>query len=125
MVPDGLGTALKPSWEPICLARKPLSEKTVAANCLRWGTGAINVDGCRVGTADDLNGGRYSDNKIGNDGATYGAGINKRSASDYAQPLGRFPANLCLSWPEDEYELRPDITKSQMRELSRWFDENA
>src|SRR6185312_2012296 len=43
-----LGTSLKPAWEPICLARKPLSEKTVAANVLRWGTGAINVDGCRV-----------------------------------------------------------------------------
>jgi site-specific DNA-methyltransferase (adenine-specific) len=45
------GTALKPAWEPICLARKPLSESTVAANVLRWGTGAINVDGCRVGFA--------------------------------------------------------------------------
>ena len=49
-VGNGWGTALKPAWEPICLARKPLSEKTVAANVLRWGTGAINVDGCRVET---------------------------------------------------------------------------
>lgn len=48
MVPDGLGTALSPAFEPICLARKPLSEKTVAANVLRWGTGAINVDGGRI-----------------------------------------------------------------------------
>ncbi len=47
---DGWGTALKPANEPIVVARKPLSEKTVAANVLRWGTGAINVDGCRVGT---------------------------------------------------------------------------
>ena len=46
---EGWGTALKPAWEPICLARKPLSEKTVAANVLRWGTGAINVGACRVG----------------------------------------------------------------------------
>jgi site-specific DNA-methyltransferase (adenine-specific) len=45
-----LGTALKPATEPICLARKPLSEKTVAANVLKHGTGAINIDGCRVGT---------------------------------------------------------------------------
>ena len=36
---EGWGTALKPAWEPICLARKPLSEKTVAANVLRWGNG--------------------------------------------------------------------------------------
>ena len=46
---DGWGTALKPACEPICVARKPLSEPNVAANVLKWGTGAINVDGCRVG----------------------------------------------------------------------------
>ena len=43
----GMGTALKPAWEPICLARKPLIG-TVAANVLAHGTGAINVDACRV-----------------------------------------------------------------------------
>jgi hypothetical protein len=48
LVPDGLGTDLKPAHEPICLARKPLSEKTIALNVLRWGCGAINVDGCRI-----------------------------------------------------------------------------
>jgi site-specific DNA-methyltransferase (adenine-specific) len=46
---DGCGTALKPAHEPICLARKPLTG-TVAANVTEHGTGAINVDGCRVGT---------------------------------------------------------------------------
>ena len=45
---SGWGTALKPAHEPICMARKPLVG-TVAANVLRHGTGAINVDGCRVG----------------------------------------------------------------------------
>ncbi len=49
---EGWGTALKPANEPICLARKPLSEATVAANVLKWGTGAINVDGCRVAAVD-------------------------------------------------------------------------
>ena len=49
---QGWGTALKPANEPICMARKPLVG-TVAANVLAWGTGAINVDGCRVGTEDD------------------------------------------------------------------------
>ncbi|GGD19959.1 hypothetical protein GCM10011335_23590 [Aureimonas glaciei] len=44
----GWQTALKPAWEPICLARKPV-EGTVAENCLKWGTGALNVGGCRVG----------------------------------------------------------------------------
>ena len=47
---DGWGTALKPAMELICLARKPLSEKTVAKNVLKHGTGALNIDGCRVGT---------------------------------------------------------------------------
>ncbi|XUU60663.1 DNA methyltransferase [Erythrobacter sp. HA6-11] len=45
----GFGTALKPAWEPICLARKPISEKSVAAQVLATGTGAVNVDACRVG----------------------------------------------------------------------------
>lgn len=45
---DGWGTALKPAHEPICLARKPLSEKTVAANVKRWGTGAINIESSRT-----------------------------------------------------------------------------
>src|SRR5690606_26807005 len=45
---DGWGTALKPAFEPIVLARKPLAEKTVARNVLTHGTGAINVDACRI-----------------------------------------------------------------------------
>jgi len=45
---EGWGTALKPALEPITVARKPLSEKTVAENVLKWGTGGINIDGSRV-----------------------------------------------------------------------------
>jgi hypothetical protein len=56
---DGWGTALKPAHEPIVMARKPLTGKTVASNVLEFGTGAINVDGCRVGTTDNLSGGTY------------------------------------------------------------------
>jgi len=47
---EGWGTALKPAHEPICLARKPLSEKSVAQNVLKWGTGGLNIDKSRVGT---------------------------------------------------------------------------
>lgn len=47
---EGWGTALKPAHEPIVLARKPLSEKTVAENVLKWGVGGINIDECRIGT---------------------------------------------------------------------------
>jgi len=88
---QGWGTALKPALEPICLARKPLSEKNIAANVLRWGTGAINVDGCRVGTADDLNGGTYS----GSDAKETAPGWRMANAKrEFAQPIGRWPANL-------------------------------
>lgn len=49
---EGWGTALKPAHEPVCLARKPLSEATVAANVLRWATGAVNIDAGLVGSSD-------------------------------------------------------------------------
>ena len=47
------GTALKPAWEPVCMARKPL-QGTVAANFAAHGTGGLNIDGCRVGTTKDV-----------------------------------------------------------------------
>lgn len=56
---QGFGTAIKPSHEPIVVARKPFPG-TVAANVLKYGTGGLNIDGCRVATADNLNGGCYS-----------------------------------------------------------------
>jgi DNA modification methylase len=55
---NGWGTALKPAWEPIIVARKPLIG-TVAANVLKHGTGGINIDGCRIETSENLNGGAY------------------------------------------------------------------
>lgn len=51
-VGDGMGTALKPSFEPICLARKPL-DGTTAQNLAKWGTGALNIDDCRLGDRGD------------------------------------------------------------------------
>lgn len=95
---QGWGTALKPANEPICMARKPLEAKlTVAQNVQKYGTGALNIDASRIATNDNLNGGRYSDNKQGDDGNSYGKGINLRSASDYSQPEGRWPANVILN----------------------------
>ncbi len=57
----GWGTALKPAWEPICMARKPL-DGTVAANVVAHGCGGLNVDGCRVGDEARLYEGRYPAN---------------------------------------------------------------
>lgn len=50
---DGWNTALKPSIEPAVLARKPLSEQGIAANILKWGTGGLNIDACRMPVTDD------------------------------------------------------------------------
>jgi len=107
---QGWGTALKPALEPITVARKPLIG-TVAANVLAHGTGALNIDGCRVATDDGLNGGRYSDNKKGEDGNSYGRGINERSANNYQQPAGRWPANFLSDGSEEVLAGFP-ITKS-------------
>ncbi len=85
-----------PANEPIVLARKPLSEKTIAENVMKWGTGGLNIDGCRIPTEDNLNGGRYSDKKGDITCNVYTPTINKRSKSDYKQPTGRFPANVIL-----------------------------
>ena len=117
---EGWGTALKPAHEPICMARKPLAEKTVAENCLKWGTGGINIDGCRVGTSDNLNGGAYSggDKKQG-DASSYFTGTK---AGKYQQPLGRFPANLILSWQEDEYMLRLDVSIEDLIKLKQYYE---
>jgi site-specific DNA-methyltransferase (adenine-specific) len=59
---EGWGTALKPAHEPICMARKPLSEKTIAENVLKHGTGGINIDDCRIGSDEEL--GRFPANII-------------------------------------------------------------
>lgn len=88
---EGYGTALKPATEFWTLARKPLSENTVAANVLKWGTGGININGCRI----DYNGetpnlGGRANAKMGGEG--YGFDVNGRP--EEANNKGRFPANV-------------------------------
>jgi predicted RNA methylase len=93
---SGWGTALKPAWEPIILARKPL-EGTVAENVQKWGTGAINIDGGRIPHSDDLSRGNGGTDVL-SWGGTYGAGMNtaaKRKAEGLP-PQGRWPANVLL-----------------------------
>jgi site-specific DNA-methyltransferase (adenine-specific) len=106
---EGWGTALKPAHEPICMARKPLAEKTVALNVLKYGTGGINIDESRVGTTDDMardNGGI----DVLSWGGTYGAGKNEaqqRKENGLPQ-LGRFPANLIHNNSEEVRECFPN-----------------
>lgn len=87
---EGWGTALKPANEPIVLARKPLSESTVAKNVIKWGTGALNVDGSRIGTEVRS----YSINgaiRGGNFGNKANQPSNER---EQISAQGRWPANV-------------------------------
>lgn len=93
---QGWGTALKPALEPITLARRPL-DGTVAANVLEHSTGALNIDGCRIPSDDDLNGGAYSKNATPR---TQMWGVPAKNnwrpggAGEYTPPTGRWPANF-------------------------------
>lgn len=96
-------TALKPSLEPITVARKPLGEKTVAENVLKWGTGGINIDGCRVGTEDKMS---YSSSK--KEWVTqFGTWTTEQNIN------GRFPANFIHDWSDEVVGLFPDTGKSK------------
>jgi site-specific DNA-methyltransferase (adenine-specific) len=101
---EGWGTALKPAWEPIILARKPL-EGTVAANVLKWGTGAINIDGCRVETSDNLSVIR-SERPLDTQGMGWGFKAVSRDNK------GRWPANLIHDGSGEVMELFPESKSS-------------
>ena len=104
---EGWGTALKPALEPITVARKPLGEKTVAENCLKWGVGGINIDGCRVGTE-----GITTNGKGKQDGNTP---IVPQSPDFVGEThIGRFPANLIHDGSDEVVGLFPQ-TKSGSR----------
>jgi DNA modification methylase len=91
---EGWGTALKPAVELCVLARKPLSEGTVAANVLKWGTGAINVDGCRVAT-DEITGRPQYESK----GWKNTSGMTGSITDDWKK--GRWPANVIHDGSEE------------------------
>lgn len=123
---QGWGTALKPALEPITVARKPLAG-TVAENVLQHGTGAINVDGCRVGYLPGERVQTFWNNRGGATiNAAEGQGTKPRTGENAYDPSkGRWPANLILSIPETEYALRDDVTPSQLRQLAEWMDANT
>ena len=106
---EGWGTALKPANEPICVARKPLSEKTIAENVIKWGTGGINIDGCRIEidieketpTGDmyyHINNKKYPNQETSN--SKIMGSETKRV--DLTLTEGRFPANVILECICDE-----------------------
>ena len=118
---QGWGTALKPALEPITVARKPLVG-TVAENVLAHGTGALNIDGCRVSGESTRRINTAANSYMSGDiGAEQTRGSEYHTGSD----AGRWPANLILSYNEDEFELRSNVTSEQRKQLLLWMYENT
>lgn len=120
---EGWGTALKPAHEPICMARKPLSEKTVAENCLKWGTGGINIEESKVGTEitkttiKDFS--QAHGNQFGKAGITYPTEGYKENTP------GRFPANLIHDNSEEVRECFPETKGGGGNKNSKNSQENS
>jgi DNA modification methylase len=118
---DGWGTALKPAHEPIIVARKPL-DGTVADNVERWGTGALNIDRCRIGES----GARNNGNKPREDGYVknnvYGK-YKPMERIDYGK--GRFPTN-CVTVEDDQfYSKYFNITPPELSKKAPKKDRNS
>jgi site-specific DNA-methyltransferase (adenine-specific) len=96
---EGWGTALKPAHEPIVMARKPLSEKSVAENVIKWGTGGINIDDSRIEYKDGIENEfsesylRSGHSKSKGEDLIFNISGNKREGV-YVNKEGRFPANI-------------------------------
>jgi site-specific DNA-methyltransferase (adenine-specific) len=96
---EGWGSALKPAFEPITVARKPL-EGTVAENVLEWGTGGLNIDGCRVGMRDENESGwSKTGSKAGENRSMSGANYEREPKDEAGN--GRWPANLIHDGSEE------------------------
>lgn len=119
---DGWGTALKPAHEPIILARKPL-KGTVADNVLEYGTGAINVDACRI--AGSGAGGSWGTGRRDGGFMDTGSENGEGQPNGHQHDLGRWPSNLLLchspacngmcvpECPVAEMDRQSGITESQ------------
>lgn len=107
---EGWGSALKPSTEPICLAHKPLSEKSIAANVLKHGTGALNIDGCRVGT----DGESVRKNTAG--GLGYGGRLAVETGTGtHESTQGRWPANLAHDGSDEVLAGFPETSSGEIK----------
>lgn len=117
---NGWGTSLKPAHEPIIMARKPL-DGTVADNVERWGTGAINVDACRIG---DNAGWSYPNGRGGS------SWHNRESlAKNLSEPIkaekGRFPANCVTTEPDAFFSKYFNVTPPELSKKASKKDRNS
>ncbi len=103
---EGYGTALKPAYEPIIIAMKPL-DGTFAQNAEKWGVAGINIDSSRIGTSFDMNPNDFDDSK--RNSPKFSGKYNNGNIGEYRErkgevPNGRWPSNLILS-PESAEQL--------------------
>ena len=101
---QGWGTALKPALEPITVARKPLIG-TVAENVLTWGTGGINVDGCRIETKDN----RSKNGSVCKPDTFF---KGKKRISQIIENSGRWPANLIHDGSDEVVRMFPETSST-------------
>ncbi len=117
---EGWGTALKPAHEPIVLARKPLSEKSIVDNVLKWGTGAINIDGCRIEGDSDA---KTRVRKAGSEfGQNSGWNDHKNVDTIYDPSQGRYPANLMHDGLQEEWARYFYCPKTSTEERNRGLE---
>lgn len=109
--PGGWGTALKPAWEPICLARKPLVG-TVAGNMAAHGTGAINIDGCRIEGIFESSTGSMAHKAS----PVYGEFSEKAMPERVINLNGRWPANIIHDGSEEVLAGFPESEAGRPRE---------
>lgn len=113
---EGWGTCLKPAWEPIIVARKPL-DGTVAHNVLTWGVGAMNIDACRVEyeSESDREQAKPQGAATSKIGALAGKSQNEADRTEFVptQKYGRFPANLVHDGSQMVLDLFPQSKGQQ------------
>jgi site-specific DNA-methyltransferase (adenine-specific) len=109
---EGWGTALKPAWEPIALARKPI-EGTVAANLAKWGVGALNVDGCRVGDFVNTTPSGVDRRNAALADAGYRPGSYPMGEKAPGGQTGRWPANIIHDGSDEVLAAFPDAPGQQ------------
>ena len=93
---EGWGTALKPGGEDWWLVRKPIEEKTIALNVMKWGTGALNIDACRIPTEDKLT------RKLGKTTTSDSGWKSTKRSAVAGKDGGRWPANVVLDHNEED-----------------------
>ena len=104
---DGFNTTLKPAQELFTLAQKPISEKTIVDNVIKWGTGGMNINACRVPT-DEIITTHSRGAESAKSKGIYGDSSAQETHQKAGQELGRFPANVII---DDSVEVKKEFEK--------------